>query len=112
MTVKTNGCEFKKYYSDPVSWPEGAWHDDILIMVDGVEVGDGDDFPIIQDSSKVEIHAGVVYSHDTDQEPIDMETHFKRWRKAQRVRQVLVEIDATSLEELKSLIKGIGGKVL
>lgn len=112
MTLKTNGCEFKAYYSDPVNWPDGAWHDDILILVDGIEVSNGTDLTVIKDTAKVEIHAGVVYSNENDHDPVSMETHFRRWRKRQEVRQVLVEIDPARLKELKVIIKSIGGKVL
>lgn len=112
MTLKTNGHEFKQYYSDPFSWPDGAWHDDILILVDGVEVSNGTDLTTINDAAKVEIQYGVVYSHENDNDPINMELHFKRWRKAQQTRTLLVQVDASKLEELQKLIKAAGGKLL
>ena len=112
MSVKTNGSEFKSYYADPVSWPENAWHDDILIVVNGVELYDGGDLTAIADDATVEIQSGLVYFNEDDRDPVDMELHFKRWRKNQSVRTVVVSIDASKLEELKRAVKSVGGKIL
>lgn len=37
MTAKTNGAEFKRFYADISIWPEDAYHDGVLVLVDGVE---------------------------------------------------------------------------
>ena len=41
-----------------------------------------------------------------------METHFKRWLKAQAVERVVVEVDKASKAELLEAIKRAGAKVV
>lgn len=111
MTVKTTGAEFKRYYNDPVFWPEGAWRDDDVILVDGVEQEDID-VDKIPDAAKVTIEAGVVFKSVSDDEGVNMGTHFRRWLKAQTLRTVLVEVDSTKFEAVVAAIKAAGGRVL
>lgn len=112
MGVKTNGSEFKRYYNDPDSWPKDAWHDDILIVVDGRELGDDAELNEIADHAIVEIQSGVVYTSEDDRDPVDMELHFKRWRKKQSVQTILVSIEVSKLDEFKVAIKQLGGKII
>lgn len=35
-TITTTGADFKRYYNDETAWPEGAFHEDVLIHVDKV----------------------------------------------------------------------------
>ena len=44
MTIKMSGAEFNAFYSDPAMWPEGVYHDDQIITINGVIV-DGDCTP-------------------------------------------------------------------
>ena len=41
MTVKMSGAEWKEYYT--ASWPEGQWHEEEEITIDGEEAGADDD---------------------------------------------------------------------
>lgn len=109
MPVSTNGAEFKRFYGDEQFWPEKAWHEDAVIEVDGKK--EDLDLFAIPDTATVKIVEGVVFM-DQGQEPITLETFFKRWRKQQNTRTLMVEVDASKLDALVAAIKAAGGKVL
>jgi hypothetical protein len=103
--IKTTGLEFKEFYFDEAYWPEGWFHDDGEITIDGKE-----DTPIdenIPDSSSVVINGGTIFKGDYDAGDIDFETHFKRWRKAQTSEYVTVIIPKGKSDELKAFIKSL-----
>lgn len=110
MPVKTSGAEFKRFYNDATFWPEGAWHDDDVILVDGVEQEDID-VEKIPETAKVTIEAGVVFMSDSDDRGVGLDTHFRRWHKAQTTRQIVVEVDVAHLDALIAAIKAAGGRV-
>ncbi len=111
MSVKTTGAEFKRFYNDPSFWPEGAWHDDDVVLVDSIEQDDID-VDKISDTAKVTIDAGVVFMSANDRDGVGFDTYFRRWLKAQTVRKIVVEVDASKLEAVIAAIKAAGGKVL
>lgn len=111
MAVKTTGAEFKRFYNDPEFWPEGAWHDDDLVLVDGVEQDDID-VDKIADAAKVTIQAGVVLMSESDDEGVAFDAYFRRWRKSQTTRTIVVEADASKLDAIMAAIKSAGGNVL
>ena len=111
MPVKTNGEEFKKYYTDDSIWPDGTWHDDVLITVDGIN-DPGIDLCSIEDSAVVVISGGVFLTGtDADNNAPSLETHFKRWRKAQNVVFLTVEVPRELEEAVVAAITAAGGKV-
>ena len=65
MTVKTNGAEFKKFYSDPGRWftpvaskdIELTWLDEGIILINGEDDHDPQN---CQDTDLVELVDGVV----------------------------------------------------
>lgn len=111
MVAKANGAEFKRFYNDPQYWPEGAWHEDAMVVVDGAEAGAEFDLDAIADTAKVAIHAGVVFMPERD-DPVSLETQFKRWRKEQSIRTLMVDVDVGKLDAVMAAIKAAGGKVL
>lgn len=111
MAEKTTGAEFKKFYSDPVFWPDGVWHDDEVVLVDGVAQDDLDP-DMIPDASKVVIECGVVFLHDDDGEGVALDTYFRRWLKVQTTRSLVVEVSAEKLDAVVAAIKAAGGKVI
>lgn len=109
MATKTNGIEFKKFYDDKSVWPEGAYHDEAVIMVDGEDATDTD-LSLVPDSARVVIESGWVFVPDQD-DAIPLETYFKRWRKSQTLRSLVVEVDVAKLDAVIAAIKAAGGKV-
>jgi hypothetical protein len=106
--IKTTGAEFWRFYHDDIFWPDGSYHDDSLVRVNGEEVEDytRDSIP---DDAKIEIEAGVVVFEDGDE--VSLESHFKKWRKAQNTASIVVECPKDKLDAVKAAIKASGGRV-
>lgn len=109
MSAKTTGIEFKRFYNDPAFWPDGAYHDDDVVIVDGVEHEDLD-LDKIPDNAKVVIECGVVFFPGG--EMVAFDTYFRRWKKAQTTRTIVVEVDASKLDAVVAAVKAAGGKVV
>lgn len=109
MATKTTGAEFKKFYEDDSVWPDGSFHEDTVILVDGVDAKDSD-FSAISDTANVCIESGWVFLPDKD-DGIALGTYFNRWRKRQSLQTILVEVDADKLDAVIAAVKAAGGKV-
>lgn len=111
MTTKTTGAEWKRFYNDKTAWPEGFWHDDEIMTLNGEEPPEDWDLGEVADTAALSILAGVVFNAEGDS-VASLESHFKKWRKQQNTASVAVEIPKDKLDELKALVKTIGGKVV
>lgn len=114
MATKTTGVEYKAYIAetDPKWWPEGSYMDDDVVLIDGAAMDcSAFDLAALPDSAAVVIECGTYYSNGIDSDPIALETHFKRWRKAQTTVRFAVEVHRDKLEALKLAIKAAGGVV-
>ena len=79
MAVETSGAEWKAFLGDDSFWPEGAYCDDWVIVVDGTEyVGD---VGKIEDSAKVVIECGVVMVDGKDSGAVQLTSFFNKWRE-------------------------------
>ena len=109
--IKTTGAEFKAFYSDKTAWPEGAWHEEETITVDG-EVDDDYDFDIeqIADAAKVTIEGGIVFKDDQATDGPSFEAHFRAWRKRQNTATLSVTVDKAKESQLRELLKEFGAK--
>lgn len=110
MTVKTTGAEFKRYYSDEKAWPPGQYHDDSQITVDGVHSEEAD-LSAVADTDEIVIVCGWVFPADEGR-AIELETHFKKWRRTQSVQFLTVEVPKDKAEAVIEAIKANGGKVI
>ena len=108
--VKVTGSEWKRFYADAEAWPDGAWHEDEDITVDGKTPGDDFDFSAVPDVAMLTVTGGVVYWKDTDEGP-SLEAHFKRWRKRQTTTVLVVEVPHEAAEAVRAAIAAAGGKV-
>lgn len=116
MGVKTNGAEYKAYIADtdPKFWPDGSFIDDDVLIVNGTTHGSDDltlDTSAFKDEDEVIIHCGSFYQSAREDDPISLETHFKRWRKAQSTVRIAVEVHKDKLDGLMTAIKANGGRV-
>lgn len=107
MTVKTTGAEFKRFYEDAEFWPEGAWHEDDVILANGEEVDIIDDIP---ETAAVAITGGVVFGLE-GKKP-SLEAWFREWRKKQTTVSFVVECDVTKQADIIAMIISAGGKVM
>lgn len=110
--IRTNGAEFKKFYSDANYWKNGIYHEEELIEVDGVELNADDDFNEIPDTAHVRVSYGVVYADENNHNELcSFESYFRKWRKEQRTDCFVVKCTKESSDELKVLIKAHGGQI-
>jgi hypothetical protein len=107
--VKTTGAEFWAFYNDNTFWPEGAWHDDEVVRVNGEEMIDLEEnnFP---PEAKVEVEGGIVFLRENADEGPSFESYFKTWRKAQNTVFLSVECPKDKVDAVKAAIKAAGGK--
>lgn len=116
MAAKTTGAEFKRFYVDNDFWPDGVWHEDEFLIVDGEEY-EGE-VSKLEDHAKVSINGGSVMFDGPDgkcpwgdKDGPSFEAYFKRWRKKQTTGFVVVEFDLSKREAVFDAIKAAGGKV-
>jgi len=111
MAIKTTGAEFWRFYNDEKAWPDGAWHEDTVVKVDG-EVVDDYTRKLVPDGAQVVIDGGVIYMDERGDKSAAFESHFRKWRKAQDTVALVVECPAEVVETVKAAIKAAGGKVI
>ena len=109
--VKVTGSEWNRFYADKAAWPEGAWHEDEEVTVDGEPPGDDFDFSEVPDSAMLTVAGGIVYLTSLAHEGPSLEAHFKRWRKKQTTTVIVVEAPHEAAEAVRAAIAAAGGKV-
>lgn len=111
MTVKMTGLEWKAYVVDDSSWPDGGYVEDEEVSINGCVIEynsfDTDD---INDGDVVTLSGGQIIIPDSEKE-MTMESHFKKWRKAQPVTYLTISVPHEKLEVVKAAIVSAGGKL-
>lgn len=114
MTTKTTGAEILRFYNDSEFWPDGVWHEDEVVTVDGAEWLR--ELSAIPDGAVVAVSHGAVFSDGDSAAPWgdgdgpSFETHFKHWRKKQATAVGTFECPKDKLQAVKAAIKAAGGK--
>ncbi|UJP30270.1 hypothetical protein [Klebsiella phage Kpn6N] len=105
--MKTTGALWKEFYNDEAFW-EGHYHDDTLILFDDVEVEEYED---PSPDAVVKIESGYVYKTDDffTSHDLSLETFFKRWKKKQTARTMVVTVDKDNFDEVFETISNIPG---
>ena len=105
--MKTTGALWKEFYNDEAFW-EGYYHDDTLILFDDVEVEEYED---PSPDAVVKIESGYVYKTDDffTSHDLSLETFFKRWKKKQTARAMVVTVDKDNFDEVFETISNIPG---
>src|SRR3990167_8800989 len=62
-TVRTSGAIWSLFYADKKAWPEGSYHDDTLVAINGKESPDIDLDTLPLDAT-IEIRSGYVMLPD------------------------------------------------
>jgi hypothetical protein len=106
--IKATGQEFLDFYNDSSVWWPGYWHEHVSIKVDGTLVEDFED--VIQPTSMVHVVGGIIYN-DNDDEVMSFETAFRRWKKQQKTKKLLVECDTQIADAVIAAVKAAGGRV-
>ena len=110
MSIKTTGAEFKRFYFDDAYWPDGTWHEDEDLDVDGAPIHEDLAIEDIPDTASVKVTGGVVMGLPDDSAP-SVETHFKKWRKAQNTTLFVVECAKDKEESVHAAIRAAGGRI-
>lgn len=112
MTTKMTGAEWKRFYADPEAWPDGAWHDDEHITVNGQDAAEtpGIDYTAIPDDAAMTIHGGAYFPDSKSDDTDSLEGHFKKWRKRQTTVSFVVECPKGKEAAVRAAIKAAGGK--
>lgn len=111
MTVKTTGAEFKRFYFDEAYWPDGTWHEDEEIKVDGLPISEDLAIEDIPDTAVMKIAGGVVLGLTDGSDP-SVKSYFKKWRKAQSTVSFVVECDKDKEGAVRSAVRAVGGRVV
>lgn len=110
MVETTTGAEFKRFYADPLAWPEDRYHDDTVIRVNGEVAENGVDVHTMADDAVVLIEHGYVLDAD-GREVGPLPEHFANWRKTQRTTQLVVECPLEKVEAVRAAVLAAGGVV-
>jgi hypothetical protein len=111
-SVHTLGVIWKQFYADPVAWPKGAYHDDIEVLVDGVNDEDCD-LGKVADDARLEIKSGyVMFENRADGIDCDLVLYFKIWLSKKTNATIAFEVPKDKLEAVKEAVLALGGKVL
>lgn len=108
--VKVTGGEWNRFYAEAEAWPDGAWHEDEEITIDGKALPDDFDLSAVPDAAILTLTGGVVYLKELEEGP-SLETLFKRWRKRQTTTVLVVEVPHEAVEAVRAAIASAGGKV-
>jgi hypothetical protein len=112
MTTKTTGAEWNAFYADDAYWPDGAWHDDEELTINGTVQGLDADLNNLPAAADVVINGGVVYMDaEASEDAISLETHFKRWRKATNTVLLVCAVPRELETTVRAAIAAAGGKV-
>lgn len=111
-TVKTTGAIWNLFYADKTAWPEGAYHDDTLVAVNGKEDPDAD-LDALPLDAQIEIKCGYVVF--PDRSDADLGEHFLKWEALQAKQgQVFgtFRVPTDKLEAVHQAILAAGGELV
>lgn len=111
MAVNLTGAEWNRFYADPAFWPDGAWHEDEEISIDGKMIDGEFDLSAVPEVANMTLSGGYVFWKDLD-EGASLEEHFKGWRKQQTTTVLMVEVPHEAAEAVRAAIASAGGKVI
>lgn len=111
-TVRTTGAIWSLFYADKKAWPEGSYHDDTLVAINGKESPDIDLETLPLDAT-IEIRSGYVMLPDGSD--VDLCEHFNNWESEQAGRGVAVgsfRVSKANLQAVRQAILAAGGELL
>lgn len=110
--IKTTGAIWNRFYADKAAWPEGAYHDDTLLAINGKDDPDGELEKLPLDAT-VEIRCGyVIFPDGTDS---DLGEHFTKWLEEQSGTGVAMGSFRASKDKLQAVrlaILAAGGELI
>ena len=111
MTVKATGAEWQKFYTDAAFWPEGAWHEDEEITIDGDPWPEDQDLAHPPAVGKMTVSGGIVRLSEDALDGQSLEAYFRRWKKLQDTVFLGIEVHKDRAEAVRIAVVAAGGKV-
>lgn len=113
MKTKTNGAELKAFWElgEPW-WPKDGFVEGDSYTVNGVEKDDSWEPSSAADTDQITILDGCICDATGQDEGIDLQSVFRKWRKSLTVVRVMVEIDRDELEAFKREMASYGAKII
>ena len=111
-TVKTTGAVWNIFYADKEAWPEGAYHDDTLLAINGKDDPDGELENLPLDAT-VEIRCGYVMFPDGADR--DLGEHFEKWLAEQSGQGIVIgsfRVTNDKVDAVRQAILAAGGELI
>lgn len=112
MGAKTTGAEWNAFYQDAEFWPEGRWHEEEEVTLNGHPVGEDFAFEAAMDTDVLVVSGGVVFDEDVVGDLCSLEALFKRWKKKQSTVRIVMEVPKEKEQEFRESMKSGGWKIL
>ena len=105
--MKVNGALWKEFYNDEDYW-QGRYHDDTVIMFDGIEQ---DEYDSPSDDAVVEIKLGYVHLENATRmdRSLQLSTFFSRWKKYRHTEVLVVTVNKDYSKSVMADIKQLEG---
>ncbi|WP_186214804.1 hypothetical protein [Burkholderia gladioli] len=103
-----SGAEFLEFYHDKSVWTEGTYHDDTLVIVDGVDWSGLDkDLSEIPATATVKIDCGfIVFPDGHDEDLVDA---FNRWKATRAAStKLVIDVPHEKLDAVRSALTALG----
>ena len=104
--MKVEGALWKLFYNDEEYW-KNYYHDDTLILFDGVEVEEYDN---PNPDTVVTVGSGYVYTEGYDNQ-LQLVTFFRRWKKIQTTTVIVVTVEKDYADSVRDEIDRLDGVV-
>ncbi|QYC52473.1 hypothetical protein [Salmonella phage SSBI34] len=106
--MKVTGEMWNKFYNDEGYWA-GYYHDDTLILQDGVEI---EEYDTVKESSVITIECGSVFEDAySKRESVDLVKFYRKWLKTQTEVGIVVTVKKENVKEIAKEIRKIAGVV-
>lgn len=113
MATKTNGKELKQFWNlEEPWWPTDGFVEGDQYIVNGETKDDSWEPLSAADTDQITIVCGVICDATGEGEEKDLNSVFRKWRKSLTTTTVLVEIDLDKLDDLKTHVKALKGKIV
>ena len=108
--IKLSGIEWNEFLADEEMWKDGGFMEDETATLNGEETEAGEP---VNPTDTVTISGGVYYPADAYSENGRcLETTIREWRRKRSTATCLVRIPKGKQQQLKALLKSIGGRLL
>lgn len=109
-TITTNGAQWKAFYSDPSFWPDGVWHEDTVVWVDG-EFDEDANLEAVADTAEIKIESGYVLGAK-DEDLGELKAYFTKWQKQQTCSRLVIEVPHDQKDLLIAQLPAYNAKVV